>query len=148
MFIGERIRYLRMLCEDLRGRELDRLAGRSPGHTTLIEDRAGSDVFAAVCLAYARVLGASLDWLIAGDGDAPTRAQVKAAVAKARAKPMPARPGNKKKKKKKPQRKPRQVKSTSSSSASTPAPIADADPPPRSSRIPRDPPQQRRRGAA
>jgi transcriptional regulator with XRE-family HTH domain len=82
--IGKRLRKARKLAQ-ISARELDRLAGRTPGHAGLIEHRPGADVMAGTVLAYADVLGLSLDWLIAGRGAEPIAARVQAAVVEARA---------------------------------------------------------------
>jgi len=82
--IGERLRTLRQLA-GISARDLDRLAVRTEGHANLIETRPDSAVQTDVASDYARALGASLDYLIAGKGAAPTEAKVRVAVAKARA---------------------------------------------------------------
>ena len=81
--IGQRLRWARDQAE-LSARELDRLAGKTPGHAGLIEAR-GTDAWASTLAAYARVLGLSLDWLIAGEKRrAPKPARILVAVKRAR----------------------------------------------------------------
>lgn len=74
------------MVNGLAARELDRLAQKTPGHAGLIEGRPKSDVMAGTVLAYADVLGVSLDWLVAGRGSEPEPEIVHAAVDQARAK--------------------------------------------------------------
>jgi|SRR5580704_12250039 hypothetical protein len=83
--IAARLKFARTLAH-LPAREMDRLAGKTPGHAGLIEARPGSDAMAGTLAAYADVLGLSLDWLVRGQGDAPTADSVREAVATARAK--------------------------------------------------------------
>lgn len=69
---------------DLSARELDRLAGLAEGHTSLIENGTRAAVEAKTAQALARVLGISLDWLIAGLGKMPSERTVRSAVDAAR----------------------------------------------------------------
>jgi transcriptional regulator with XRE-family HTH domain len=88
--LAERLRDLRAKAE-ISTRDLDRLAGLSPGHTYLLESGAGrgSRVSADVALALAYVFGVELEWLINGKGEAPTQRQVRGAVNRASANPRP-----------------------------------------------------------
>lgn len=81
--LQQRLRRARTLAE-LPARELDRLAGIRQGHSGIIEARASENVETATAQALARVLGVSLDWLIAGKGKEPTQRAVRAAVEIAR----------------------------------------------------------------
>lgn len=77
------------MADDLSGRELDRLAGLTEGHVSLIEaGTAGTanGIKTRTASALASVLGVSLDWLIDGDGDDPSVEAVRASVSDARAK--------------------------------------------------------------
>jgi transcriptional regulator with XRE-family HTH domain len=83
MTFPERLRMARELG-DLASYELAELAGVSGGYPGHLEKgrrkNPGSDVASKI----ARALGVSLDWLLRGEGPAPTKAQVQAAVAVAR----------------------------------------------------------------
>lgn len=81
--LGERLRLARLLA-DISARDLDRLAGRPEGHSTVIEARDDAPVRTDTAEHYADALGVTLDWLVRGIGPEPTRAQVVAAVEKAR----------------------------------------------------------------
>ena len=83
MNLGDRLRSLRNLV-DISARELDRLAGKTPGHALLIESRPSADVLAGTLADYAQVFGVTLDWLALGKGKAPRHADVVAAVAASR----------------------------------------------------------------
>jgi len=72
-------------------RELDRLAGISESHTSLLERSIGDRISARTAVAIARVLGSSLDWLLTGRGLEPTPERVKEAVSSARKPPDPPR---------------------------------------------------------
>jgi len=89
--LSERLREARTLA-GVKSRELDRLAGLSECHTQHIETGRRPNPETATIAPLARVLGVSLDWLIAGNGPAPEEAAVKAAVEQARqaAKATPA----------------------------------------------------------
>jgi transcriptional regulator with XRE-family HTH domain len=65
-------------------RELDRLAGLGEAHTSMIEagDRVSIETNTAVKLCTA--LGASLDWLLRGQGKPPTSKEVRIAIANSR----------------------------------------------------------------
>lgn len=52
----------------------------TPGYTSLIESGKRANIGARTVDAIARVIGTSLDWLIRGDGDAPTDAEIARAV--------------------------------------------------------------------
>jgi len=82
--LAARLRHARILG-GLSARELDRLAGKTPGHSSLLETSPDIDPSVSTAMAYARVLGLSLDWLAAGEGAAPHRAAVLASVQHARA---------------------------------------------------------------
>ncbi len=82
--VGLRLQQARKLIDDLSARELDRLAGTTPGHASLIESGVVSNVKLETATGLARVLGMSLDWFVNGTGDAPTAESVRAAVAAAR----------------------------------------------------------------
>jgi transcriptional regulator with XRE-family HTH domain len=53
-------------------RRLDKLAGLTPGHTTLIESGRRPNPTATTAAALARALDVSLEWLVSGRGAAPT----------------------------------------------------------------------------
>ena len=81
--MGQRLHWAREAA-GVSARELDRLAGKTPGHVGLIEAR-DSDATGKTLAAYAAVLGLSLDWLIVGDKDrAPRVEDMTVAVARAR----------------------------------------------------------------
>jgi transcriptional regulator with XRE-family HTH domain len=61
-------------------RRLDELAGITQGHTSNIERGVFERVTTSTALALADVLGASLDYLIAGRGAAPAPAEVRSAL--------------------------------------------------------------------
>jgi transcriptional regulator with XRE-family HTH domain len=65
-------------------REVDRLAGLPTG-LGRIERGIRVGIELATAAAYARTLGASLDWLVFGIGRAPSAARVRRAIASARA---------------------------------------------------------------
>jgi len=67
-------------------RMLDELAGLTPGHTSSIEAGRRQIPSTSTASALARVLGVSLDWLIAGVGEPPTKESVRSAVERARTK--------------------------------------------------------------
>ena len=81
---------LKATCDlvDLSLRELDRLAGLTPGHSRQAV-AFNNNPTSQTCIAWARVLGVSLDWLCRGDehGKPPKRAAVLRAVEAARAQP-------------------------------------------------------------
>jgi hypothetical protein len=83
MTIGARLREARTLA-GVGSKELDRLAQKTPGHANTLESERIGDATTQTASAYASVLGISLDWLIAGKGPEPIKADVRAAVAKAR----------------------------------------------------------------
>ena len=88
MSLSEHVRMARALS-GISARELDRLANLAEGHTSLIENGSRPNVEARTAAAIAQVLGVSLDWLVSGEGKAPTERGVKAAVEAARAKSSP-----------------------------------------------------------
>jgi transcriptional regulator with XRE-family HTH domain len=65
--LAQRLRRARDASE-LSARRLDKLAGLTPGHTTLIESGRRLNPTAATAAALARVLGVSLEWLVSGRG--------------------------------------------------------------------------------
>lgn len=71
-------------------RGADDLAGRTPGHCQAIVRGTIRAAEAPTLVAYARAFGCTVGWLIAGEGDAPTDDEVRAAVARARAAELPA----------------------------------------------------------
>ena len=72
------------MIDGLSTRELDRLAGITEGHTSLIETGARPNIEARTAASLARVLGVSLDWLVTGAGKEPSERAVRSAVAAAR----------------------------------------------------------------
>jgi transcriptional regulator with XRE-family HTH domain len=82
--IGARIHRLREKA-GISARDLDRLAGITEGHTSLIEAVLGEQVSAQTLAPIARVLGTTLDWLVTGEGAEPSREAVRSAVDSARA---------------------------------------------------------------
>ena len=81
---GARLQAARLLAPDLSARELDRLAHTTEGHAGAVEGGAYEPKIGNAS-AWAAVLGASLDWLVDGQGEPPTAKEVAAAVALARA---------------------------------------------------------------
>lgn len=77
----------------LSGGELSRLAGLARAHVGLIESRAIKTIEAPTAAALATVLGCSLDWLVLGQGEAPSDAALAAAVNAARARRAAERTG-------------------------------------------------------
>jgi transcriptional regulator with XRE-family HTH domain len=77
--IGDRLAFARTKG-GISARELDRLAGKTEGHASLIEARRAADVLASNVAAYASVLGVTVEWLLTGEGDEPTEESVTAAV--------------------------------------------------------------------
>ena len=77
---------LALLCEraDTSHRDLDRLAGLSEGHITMMLRRQSGRIENATAVALSETLGASLDWLLAGKGKPPSERDVRAAVERAR----------------------------------------------------------------
>lgn len=71
-------------------REVDRLAKRAPGQVSLIIAREQRALRDDVAIDYARALGCTVGWLVAGEGDPPTAADVLAAVERARLAAQPA----------------------------------------------------------
>lgn len=84
MTIGDRIRAYRDLA-GISSKELDRLAGLSPGATWAAERSDKDNPHTKTARGIARVLGLSLDHLVNGTGAPPTEEQVRAAVATAQA---------------------------------------------------------------
>jgi hypothetical protein len=68
----------------LSARQTDDLAGKAPGHVAMLEARPHVDLYVSTALAYARIFGATLDYLATGAGRPPTEAQLREAVAAAR----------------------------------------------------------------
>jgi len=82
MSIPDRLRAARDgVCS---ARELDRLAGLTPCHTSLIESGRRPNPESDTLRAIATTLGVSLDWLVLGVGDPPRAEDVRAAVERAR----------------------------------------------------------------
>lgn len=81
--LSERLRRAREAA-GISCRELDRLAGITPGHSWSLERGARATPTSATASALARALGVSLDWLIDGQGAEPTVEQITAAVTTAR----------------------------------------------------------------
>lgn len=77
----------------LSARELSRLAGLTGAHVGLVESGTIKAVGAPTAAALARVLGCSLDWLVLGQGEPPSDAELAAAVAAARARHAAERTG-------------------------------------------------------
>jgi len=75
-------------------REVDRLAGRAEGQIALIISRQQRALRDDVAKAYAAVLGCTVGWLVGGEGEAPTTADVLAAVARARLAAPESRPSH------------------------------------------------------
>lgn len=65
--------------------KLDQLANLTIGHVYAIERGARANMEVKTAEKLARTLGVSLDWLIAGTGDAPSESSVRSAVADAMA---------------------------------------------------------------
>jgi transcriptional regulator with XRE-family HTH domain len=68
---------------ELSASELDRRAGLTRGHTSLIEAGAKGDLASSTAAKLASALGLTLDWLICGEGTVPSPEVVRAAVAQA-----------------------------------------------------------------
>lgn len=79
---GERVKYARGLGK-ISARRLDLLADLTPGHVSAIEAGQRERIEARTASMLAAVLGCSLDWLIDGDGPAPSERAIRAAVAAA-----------------------------------------------------------------
>lgn len=73
-------------------RELDKLAGLTPCHISLIESGRRPNPESETLRAIAGVLGISLDWLVLGKGETPHEEDVRASVDRARAS-LPAATG-------------------------------------------------------
>lgn len=71
-------------------REVDRLARRAPGQISLIIAREQRALRDDVAIDYARALGCTVGWLVAGEGDPPAADDVRAAVDRARRTAQPA----------------------------------------------------------
>lgn len=64
--------------------ELARIAGlKSPSHIGLIEREERREIAVQTALALSRTLGATVEWLVEGDGDEPSEDAVKLAVSRA-----------------------------------------------------------------
>lgn len=88
--IGERLRALRhLVTPPMSLRELARIIGVSPAYPGLIESRKEADIGATVAVSIAKTFGATVGYLVTGDGKPPTRKQAEAAVAQARAEQGP-----------------------------------------------------------
>lgn len=66
-------------------REVDRLAGLTPGHSLLVASGRKLNANSHTLAALGVVLGISLDWLVLSRGEPPTAAQIQAAVQRAMA---------------------------------------------------------------
>lgn len=66
-------------------RGADELAGRTPGHCQAIVRGTIRSAEAPTLIAYAKALGCTVGWLVAGEGDRPTDEEIRAAVEAARA---------------------------------------------------------------
>lgn len=82
--IAERLRKTREAAK-IGSSELDKLAGLSIGHVSVIEGRKNQSIDASTAAKLAHALGVSLEWLITGEGQAPTLRAIKAAATKAAA---------------------------------------------------------------
>ncbi len=78
--IGARLQQARERA-GLLGKQLDRLAGKAPGHARIIETTGRASVDSLV--AYATVLGLSLDYLVLARGVCPAKASIRSAIEKA-----------------------------------------------------------------
>lgn len=83
MTVGQRLKETRTLS-GLSTKEVDKLAGISPGHTWTLEKAETASAEAKTLNAVCVVLGLSLDYLVRGEGEPPTKEQIDAAVATAR----------------------------------------------------------------
>lgn len=77
MTLAERLKWAREQT-GMSARALDKLAHLHGGHTTLIETRRRKRPDSETVRALARALGVSLDWLIDGNGMAPSEQQLQA----------------------------------------------------------------------
>jgi len=77
--LQERVRATRQRAR-LSTRQLDALAGLTPGHVAAIESGRKGDVMGRVLDRLAIALGASMDWLYAGRGKAPSARAVRRAA--------------------------------------------------------------------
>ncbi len=75
--LPERLKWARELM-GLSARDLDKLAKITPGHTASVEIGRRKSPSAETARALARALGVSLDWLVDGNGMAPSEAQLRA----------------------------------------------------------------------
>lgn len=82
--LAARLRWLRART-GLTQRGLDWLAGRSYGHTSLIEKAPAGAIRTDTLVDMAGVFGVSLDWLVLGVGPTPSHARLRRAVEAARA---------------------------------------------------------------
>jgi transcriptional regulator with XRE-family HTH domain len=81
--LQERIRRARELAQ-LSRTDLSELAGLARGHVALLEAGKRPNLGVFTIAPIARVLGVSLDWLIAGKGEPPPASTIQAAVKRAR----------------------------------------------------------------
>lgn len=81
--LAQRVSRLRGVA-GISARDLDRLAELVQGHTSAIEAGGRDGIAAQTVSKIARVFGASMDWLFAGTGAAPSDDDVRDAVAKAK----------------------------------------------------------------
>lgn len=83
--LGKRLLRLRTKA-GLSVSELARVAGlKSPSHVGLIERGERDRIAADTALALAKTLGASVEWLVNGEGAEPTEDAVRAAITAAQA---------------------------------------------------------------
>ncbi len=85
--LGARLKYLRTLVKpEMKARRLDRLVrGRPNGstYTSLVEADKRPHIGTELASKYAAFFGCSLDWLVRGEGRAPSVSAVQRAVARA-----------------------------------------------------------------
>jgi len=81
--LGERLRQTRERA-GIAARELDRIAGITEGHTTLIESGRRRDISGRTLASLAEALGAESRWLLGGVGKEPTDDDLLRAVEAAR----------------------------------------------------------------
>lgn len=86
MTAGERIKAARNLI-GLPSRQLDKAAGLEPGVSWAVEKSATGNSQSATLDKIARALGLSLDYVIRGEGEPPTKESVQAAIDAARTTP-------------------------------------------------------------
>jgi len=80
--VGERLRHARQLA-GISARRLDGLAGTTPGHVSLLESGTRLNLETRTAAKFTCALGISLDWLVNGEGEAPSAVDVAKAVERA-----------------------------------------------------------------